>query len=63
MSLVKDGETDSADGIVVVGSNGGARGDVHRGRQCAAAANVDTADNDTANANADANADGNDIVC
>ena len=27
---------DSADGIVVVGSDGGARGDVHCGRQCAA---------------------------
>ncbi len=29
---------DSADGIVVGGSDDGARGDVHRGRQCAAAA-------------------------
>ncbi len=28
---------DSADGIVVIGSNGGTRGDVHRSRQCAAA--------------------------
>ncbi len=27
---------DSADGIVVVGSDGGGRGDVHCGRQCAA---------------------------
>jgi len=43
---------DSADGIVVVGSNGGARGDVHRGRRCAAAAADD----------ADGNAD-DDIVC
>ncbi len=54
---------DSADGIVVVGSNSGARGDVHRGRQCAAAANDDVSGNDTANANADGNGDGNDIVC
>ena len=46
---------DSANGIVVVGSNGGARGDVHRGRQCAAAA----ADDD--DADADDNTD--DIVC
>ncbi len=30
-------EDDSADGIVVIGSNGGARGDVHRGCRCAAA--------------------------
>ena len=51
---------DSADGIVVVSSDGGARGDVHRGRRCAAAARDDTA-NDTANANADGDAD--DIVC
>ena len=34
---------DSANGIVVVGSDGGARGDVHRGRRCAAAA-ADDAD-------------------
>ena len=27
---------DSADGIVVIGSDGGARGDVHHGRRCAA---------------------------
>ncbi len=32
---------DSADGIVVVGSDGGARGDVHRGHRCAAAASDD----------------------
>jgi hypothetical protein len=38
-------------GIVVVGSDGGARGDVHRGRRCAAAVA------DDANGNAD------DIVC
>ncbi len=36
---------DSADGIVVVGSNGGARGDVHCGCRCAAAA-ADDADGD-----------------
>ncbi len=44
---------DSADGIVLMGSNGGTRGDVHHGRQCAAAANH--------NANGDGNADV--IVC
>jgi hypothetical protein len=42
---------DSVDSIIVVDSNGVARGDVHRGRRCAAAANND----------ADGNAD--DIVC
>ncbi len=52
---------DRADGIVVVGSDGGARGDVHRGRQCAAAADDDASDEDTADANADDN--GNHIVC
>ncbi len=52
---------DSADGIVVVGSDGGAHGDVHRGRQCAAASNDDAVDDDTADANADG--DGDDIVC
>jgi hypothetical protein len=36
---------DSVDSIVVVGSDGVARGDVHRGRRCAAAAN-DDADGD-----------------
>ncbi len=41
----------SVDSIIVVGSNGVARGNVHRGRRCAAAANDD----------ADGNA--NDIVC
>ena len=57
---------DNADGIVVVGSNGGACGDVHRSRQCAAAADDDAANDDTANAiiaEADAEGDGNDIVC
>ena len=50
---------DSADGIVVVSSNGGARGNVHRGRQCVAAAAKDaTADN-----TADANGDVDNIVC
>ncbi len=52
---------DSANGIFVVGSDGDARGDVHRGRQCAAAANNDAAYNDTADADADG--DGDDIVC
>ncbi len=52
---------DSADGIVVVGSDGGARGDIHRGRQCAAAANDDISDDDIADADADGN--GDDIVC
>ena len=51
----------STEGIVLVGSNGGARGDVHRGRQCAAAANDDTTDDDTAKADGDG--DSNDIVC
>jgi hypothetical protein len=37
---------DSADGIVVVGSGGGARGDVHLDRQCTAATAAD-ADGDT----------------
>jgi hypothetical protein len=41
----------SVDSIVVVGSNGIARGDVHRGCRCAAAADED------------ANGDANDIVC
>ena len=41
----------SADGIVVVGSDGGTRGNIHRGRQCAAATD------DDANGNAD------DIIC
>ncbi len=35
---------DSVDGIVVVGSDGAARGDVHRGCRCAAAANDDADD-------------------
>ncbi len=52
---------DSANGIVVVGSDAGACGDVHHGRQCAAAADDDAADNDTTNADADG--DGDDIVC
>ncbi len=42
---------DSADGIVVVGSDGGALGNVQRGRRCAAAADDD------------ADADTDDIVC
>ena len=53
---------DSANGIIVVGSNGGARGDFHCGRQCPAATADADADNDnTANANAASNADN--IVC
>ncbi len=52
---------DSANGIVVVSSEGGARGDVHRGCQCAAAAGDDAADEDTADADGDGEAD--DIVC
>jgi hypothetical protein len=51
---------DSAD-IVVVGSDGGARGDVHRGRRCAASTGNDAADDDTANANVIGDAD--DIIC
>jgi hypothetical protein len=54
---------DSADGIVVVGSDGGTRGDVHRGCQCAAAAADDAAANDTAKADAKADGNGDDIVC
>ena len=50
---------DSADGIVVVGSDGGTREDVHRGCQCAAAADDDVSNDDTA----DADGDGDDIVC
>ncbi len=52
---------DSANGIVVVGSDGGARGDVHRGCHCTAVADNDAVDNNTANANADA--DGDKMVC
>ena len=36
---------DSVNGIVIVGSNSAARGDIHRGRRCAAAA-ADDADGD-----------------
>ncbi len=50
---------DSADGIVVVGSDGGAHEDVHRSRQCAAAANDGVSDDDTADADADADPDAN----
>ena len=57
--LGKGQRDDSADGIVVVGSDSGARGDVHCGRRCAAAADKDAADDDTADA--DGNVD--DIVC
>ncbi len=56
----RGGRDDSADGIVVVGSNGGARGDVHGGLQCAAAADNDAANNDTADAYGNGNTD--DIV-
>jgi hypothetical protein len=41
---------DSADSIVVIGSDGVARGDVHHGRRCTAAADED------------ANGDADDIV-
>ena len=41
---------DSANGIIVAGSDGGACGYVHRGRQCAAA-NDDAANDNTTNAN------------
>jgi hypothetical protein len=50
---------DSANGIVVFGRDGGARGEVHRGCQCTVAANEDAADNDTADSSADADADAN----
>ena len=59
--IVQGRRDDSADGIIIIGSNGGACGDVHRGRQCAAAANNDATDNNTADTDADADAD--DIVC
>ncbi len=52
---------DNANGIVVIDSNGGARGDVHRSRQCTAAAKDDAANDDTANAYGDG--DGDNIVC
>ncbi len=54
---------DSADGIVVVGSDGGARGDIHCSRQCAAAAapEDDAANDDTTDADGEGDAD--DIVC
>ena len=51
----------SANGIIVVGSDGGARGDVYRGCQCAAATGNDAADNDTADADGDGDAE--DIIC
>ena len=60
--IIGRGQRDgSIDGIVIVRSNGGARGDVHRSRQCAAAADNDAANDDTAEANGNGNAD--DIVC
>ncbi len=57
----QEGRDDSADGIVVIGSDGGARGDVHGGRQCAAAMDNDAPNDDTANAYGNGNTD--DIVC
>ncbi len=60
-AIGQGGRDDSADGIVVVGSDGGARGDVHRGRQCAAITNDDAAADDTADAYG--NGDGDNIVC
>ena len=52
---------DSGDSIVAVSSNCGARGDVHCGCRCAAAAGNDTTADDTADADGDGN--GDDIVC
>ena len=49
-----------ADSIVAVGRDGGAHGEVHRGRRCAAAAGDNAPDDDTADTNDDADAD--DIV-
>jgi hypothetical protein len=46
---------------IVVGSNSGACGDVPRGRQCAAAADNDVSDDNTADVYGDG--DGDDIVC
>ena len=51
---------DSTDGIVAVGSGGSTCGDVHRGRQCAAAAKDEVSDNNTANG--DGNGDSDNIV-
>ncbi len=51
----------SANGIVVVGSDGGARRGFHHGHQCAAAADNDAADDNTADTNANGN--DNDIIC
>ena len=45
VALGRGWRDDSANGIVVVGSDGGARGEVHRSRRCAAAA-ADNADGD-----------------
>ena len=59
--IVRGWRDGSVDGIVLVGSDGGACGDVHRGRQCAAAADDDVSNDDTANANAEG--DSNGIVC
>ena len=42
-----------ADGIVIVGGKSSARGNVHQGCQCAAAADGDTNKDDTANADGD----------
>ena len=49
----------SVDTIIVPGSNGGAHGNVHRGRRCAAAAAAD--DNADGDGNGDGDADN--IVC
>ncbi len=58
--LLGQGRRDnSTNGIVVVRNNGSARGDVHRGRQCAAANDDNNADDNTA----DANGNADDIVC
>ncbi len=57
LSLVEDG------GIIVVGSDSGARGDVHHGRRCAAATADDAAANDTADGDGDGDGDTEDILC
>ncbi len=52
---------DSANGMVIVSSDGGARGDDHSGRRCAAVISDDAAGNNTADADGNSNAD--DIIC
>jgi hypothetical protein len=52
---------DGANSIVIVGSNGNARGNVHHGRCSAAADNGDADDGNAANDDADGDADN--ILC